>query len=63
MWKYSVGLQICCYVLAVWDKQAFLLQQTGFYSKPLLVDRGVTQDNVDLPIIFNLIVDVDLHHL
>ena len=63
IWKYGVGVQICRYELHVWDEQAFLLQQTSFYSESFLVARGVTQGNANLPIIFNMIINAVLHCL
>ena len=63
MRHYGIGPQICEYVNTVWNAQVFLLRQHGFYSGPILVDRGVTQGNVDLPVIFNLIIDAVLRCL
>ena len=48
------------YIESVWDNQKFLLRQGGFYSKPVDVDRGCTQGDVDSPIIFNIIIDAVL---
>ena len=44
-------------------EQIFILCQIGFYSKLLLVEQGITQGNVDSPIIFNLIIDAVLRRL
>ena len=63
MRRYGVGPNICRYVMAVWEEQAFMLRQSGFFSEPFPVDRGVTQGDVDSPIIFNLIIDAVLRRL
>ena len=33
------------------------MRQAGFYSRPIKVERGCTQGDIDSPVIFNLIVD------
>ena len=63
MQGYGIGPWIRQYVARVWENQDFVLQQTRFYSELLAVERGVTQGNVDLPVIFNLIVDAVLGRL
>ena len=52
-----MGPNIRSYINNIWDKQVFLLRQSGFYSNPLSVDRGCTQGDTDSPIIFNIIID------
>ena len=63
MKKYGVGPRICRYVETIWRDQAFLLKQSGFFSNPIDVERGVTQGDTDSPIIFNLIVDAVLRKI
>ena len=63
MRRYGIGPRIRRYVARVWENQEFVLQQSGFYSDPLVVERGVTQGDVDLPVLFNLIVNAVLRHL
>jgi len=60
MEKYGVGPRIRRYVKNIWERQLFMLRQTGFYSDTIPVRRGVTQGDVDSPIIFNLIIDTFL---
>jgi hypothetical protein len=54
---YGVGPNIRRYIETVWEKQVFILRQSGFYSDPLEVDRGCTQGDTDSPIIFNVVID------
>ena len=61
--KYKVGRRIRTYIKNVWDNQVFILRQKGFYSKAISVERGVTQGDIDSPIIFNLIIDAVLRKL
>ena len=63
MRHYRIGPRICEYVNAVLDAQVFLLHQNGFYSGSILVDQGVTQGDVNLPVLFNLIINAVLHCL
>ena len=58
--KYKVGPNIRKYIHDIWDKQIFVLRQSGFYSDAIEVDRGCTQGDVDSPIIFNIIIDAVL---
>ena len=57
MEKYKVGKNIKRYVKTVWERQQFILRQSGFYSEAIEVERGCTQGDTDSPIIFNLIID------
>ena len=62
MEAYNVGPNIRRYIKKVWDEQHFMLRQTGFYSGIIDVQRGVTQGDIDSPIIFNLIIDAVLRN-
>lgn len=57
---YRVGPNLRRYIKIVWDKQNFMLRQSGFYSDPFDVSRGCTQGDTDSPIIFNIIIDAVL---
>ena len=61
--RYGVGPRLRTYISATWDDQRFVVKQRGFFGEPLAVRRGVTQGDVDSPIIFNVIVDAALRHL
>ena len=54
---YKVGPRIRWYIKGIWDEQKFVLRQAGFYSEEIDVERGVTQGDIDSPIIFNILVD------
>ena len=54
---YKVGPRIRRYIRGIWDEQKFVLRQAGFYSEEIDVERGVTQGDIDSPIIFNILVD------
>ena len=54
---YKVGPRIRRYIKGIWDEQKFILRQAGFYSEEIDVERGVTQGDIDSPIIFNILVD------
>jgi DNA replication initiation complex subunit (GINS family) len=58
--EYGVGPNILRYIRIIWERQVFVLRQSGFYSDPLDVDRGCTQGDTDSPIIFNIIIDAVL---
>ena len=58
--KYKVGPRLRSYIGKVWDNQHFVLRQAQFYSKPVDIDRGVTQGDINSPIVFNVIVDAVL---
>ena len=60
MQKYKIGPNLINYIRSVWNKQSFLLRQSGFFSQPFSVDRGCTQGDTNSPIIFNLIIDAVL---
>ena len=61
--KYGVGPRIRRYIRKIWENQTFILRQKGFYSKPISVQRGMTQGGIESPIIFNLIIDAVLRRL
>ena len=58
--KCEVGPNLMNYIEKVWDNQCFTLRQDQFYSEGMSVDRGVTQGDINSPIIFNIIVDAML---
>ena len=60
--KYKVGPNIRRYISSIWEKQQFILKQSGFFSKLVDVTRGCTQGNTDSPIIFNKLVDAVVRH-
>ena len=55
-----MGPRLLAYVEKVWEDQHFVLQQAQFYSDPVSINRGVTQGDIDSPIIFNIIMDAVL---
>ena len=58
--KYKMGPRLLAYVKKVWEDQHFVLRQAQFYSDPVSINQGVTQGDIDSPIIFNIIVDAVL---
>ena len=60
---YKVGPNIRRYIRKIWEKQHFMLRQAGFYSDTINVERGVTQGDIDSPIIFNIIIDAVLQNV
>ena len=63
MEKYGVGPNIWRYVANIWEDQKVFCKQGGFFSAEIDVERGVTQGDVDSPVIFNLIVDAVLRKI
>ena len=55
--EYKVEPRIRRYIKGIWDEQKFILRQAIFYSEEIDVERGVTQGDIDSPIIFNILVD------
>ena len=58
--KYGVGPNIQRYVANIWEDQKFFCKQGGFFSTEIDAERGVTQGDVNSPVIFNSIVDAVL---
>ena len=61
--KFAAGPNIWQYVTNIWEDQKFFCKQGGFFSAEIDVERGVTQGDVDSPVIFNLIVDAVLRKI
>ena len=55
--KHKIGPNLLNYIEKVWENQKFTLRQAQFYSKEISADRGVTQGDIDSPVLFNIIVD------
>ena len=49
--EYRVGPRIRRHIKGIWDEQKFILRQASFFSEEIDVERGVTQGDIDSPII------------
>ena len=58
-----MGPRMRRYIENTWKEQIFVLKQRNFFSEPLEVEKGVTQGDIDSPIIFNLIIDAVLRKI
>ena len=54
---YGVGPNIIRLLRTFWNNLQVVARQSGYYSSPFRICRGVTQGDVISPTIFNIVVD------
>jgi hypothetical protein len=55
--QYGVGPNVIRLLSNFWEKLNIVARQSGYYSSPFRISRGVTQGDVISPMIFNIVVD------
>jgi hypothetical protein len=55
--KYGVGPRVRQLLQHFWNNLVVVARQQGFYSQPIMSERGTTQGDIVSPTIFNIVVD------